>query len=153
MSNEKKLVLYFSASSVTARVAGRLASLAGADLMEIEPEEKYTAHDLDWTDRKSRSSLEMKDPSSRPRIRKPDADFSQYSDVYIGFPIWWGVAPHAVKSFLDSMDLSGKRITVFATSGGSPVSHALDDLKRSYPDLDFAKAVLVRGDNVKEVLA
>jgi len=115
----KTLVAYFSASGTTARVAKNLAQAAGADLYEIKPAVPYTKDDLNWMDKKSRSSVEMSDKSSRPAIADTDAEISQYDTVFLGFPIWWYVAPTIVNSFLESYDFSGKRIILFATSGGS----------------------------------
>lgn len=116
---EKTLVAYFSASGTTARVAKNLAQAAGADLYEIKPAVPYTKDDLNWMDKKSRSSVEMSDKTSRPAIADTDAEISQYDTVFLGFPIWWYVAPTIVNSFLESYDFSGKRIILFATSGGS----------------------------------
>ena len=115
----KKLVAYFSTSGVTAGVAKKLADALGADLFEIKPEVPYTAADLDWTDNKSRSTIEMKDPSSRPAIASKVADMSVYDEVFVGFPIWWYIAPTIINTFLESYDLTGKTVIPFATSGGS----------------------------------
>lgn len=115
----KTLVAYFSASGTTARVAKKMAQAAGADLYEIKPAVPYTKDDLNWMDKKSRSSVEMSDKTSRPAIADTDAEISQYDTVFIGFPIWWYAAPTIVNSFLESYDFSRKRIVLFATSGGS----------------------------------
>ena len=115
----KKLVAYFSTSGVTAGVAKKLADALGADLFEIKPEVPYTAADLDWTDNKSRSTIEMKDPSSRPAIASKVADMSVYDEVFVGFPIWWYIAPTISNTFLESYDLTGKTVIPFATSGSS----------------------------------
>ncbi len=115
----KKLVAYFSTSGVTAGVAKKLADALGADLFEIKPEVPYTAADLDWTDNKSRSTIEMKDPSSRPAIASKVADMSVYDEVFVGFPIWWYIAPTIINTFLESYDLTGKTVIPFATSGSS----------------------------------
>ena len=115
----KKLVAYFSTSGVTAGVAKKLADALGADLFEIKPEVPYTAADLDWTDKKSRSTIEMKDPSSRPAIASKVADMSVYDEVFVGFPIWWYIAPTIINTFLESYDLTGKTVIPFATSGSS----------------------------------
>lgn len=115
----KTLAAYFSASGTTARVAKNLARAAGADLYEIRPAVPYTKDDLNWMDKKSRSSVEMNDKSSRPELADKDADIDAYDTVLLGFPIWWYVAPTIVNSFLESYDFSGKRIILFATSGGS----------------------------------
>lgn len=117
MSNT--LVAYFTCSGVTGRLADRLAGSIGADIYRIEPAQPYTDADLDWTDKGSRSTLEMADRSSRPAIGGADIDISGYDTVFVGFPIWWYVAPTIVNTFLEAHDLSGKRVVPFATSGGS----------------------------------
>ena len=116
---KKILIAYFSASGETARLAKTLAAVTGGDLFEIQPETAYTAADLDWTDRHSRSTVEMQDEKSRPAIAGRVAAMEQYDTVFIGFPIWWYVAPTIINTFLESFDLSGKTIVPFATSGGS----------------------------------
>ncbi len=115
----KKLVAYFSASGVTKSLAIRLANSINADLFEIEPEKKYSKEDLDWTNPKSRSSLEMKDKSSRPKIKNDIKNISEYDIIFVGFPIWWYIAPTIINSFLENYDLKNKIIVPFATSGGS----------------------------------
>lgn len=125
---KKKLVAYFSASGVTKKAAERIAKIADADIFEIKPTEPYTDADLNWQDKKSRSSVEMSDPMSRPEIAVRVEDMEQYEAVIIGFPIWWYTAPTIVKTFLESYDFSGKRIAVFATSGGSGLGKTVSDL-------------------------
>ena len=115
----KALVTYFSASGVTAKVAGRLAEAIGAELYEIKPETPYTRADLDWTNKKSRSSIEMQDLNARPALADHHAPITDADVVYIGFPIWWYREPSIIDSFLDAYDFSGKTIVPFATSGGS----------------------------------
>ena len=115
----RKLVAYFSASGVTAKVAETLSETIGADLFAIEPKVPYTKADLDWMDKNSRSTLEMKDPASRPEIAKVRDNMEEYDTVFVGFPIWWYVAPTIINTFLESYDLTGKTIIPFATSGGS----------------------------------
>lgn len=115
----KTLVAYFSASGTTKMVANRLAGAIGADLFEIEPKIPYSNQDLDWTNKNSRSSLEMNDGSSRPEVAKKVSNMEQYDKIFVGFPIWWYVAPTIINSFLEQYDLSGKTIVPFATSGGS----------------------------------
>lgn len=137
----KTLVAYFSASGTTARVAKNLAQAAGADLYEIKPAVPYTKDDLNWMDKKSRSSVEMNDKSSRPELADKDADIAAYDTVLLGFPIWWYVAPTIVKSFLESYDFSGKKIVLFATSGGSGFGNAAAELKASVA----ADTVIVEG--------
>jgi flavodoxin len=147
----RKLIAYFSASGVTARAAKELAEVTGADLFEIEPVQAYTHADLNWMDSRSRSKTEMDDPSSRPEMKKK-ADISSYDTVYIGFPIWWGLAPRIINTFIESADLAGKKIALFATSGGSGIGKAERALKSSYPDLDIAGAKLLNGRVTGDIL-
>ena len=114
----KKLVAYFSASGNTAALAEKLAKVAGADLYEIKPAVPYTREDLNWQNKQSRSSVEMSDHSSRPALADTMANVSAYDTIYIGFPVWWYIAPTIINSFLESYDFSGKKIILFATSGG-----------------------------------
>ena len=130
----KSLVTYFSASGVTKKVAEKLAEAAGADLFEIKPEVAYTEADLNWMDKKSRSSIEMNDKSFRPAIAEKCNNMADYDVVYIGFPIWWYVAPTIINTFLESYDFSGKTIVLFATSGGSGFGNTVAELKRSVSD-------------------
>ncbi len=118
-NNKKALVVYFSASGVTAKVADRLAKATGADLFEIKPAKPYTTADLDWTNKKSRSSVEMDDRNSRPAIANKVENMSQYDVVFVGFPIWWYREPSIIDTFMESYDFSGKQVIPFATSGGS----------------------------------
>lgn len=127
----KKLVAYFSASGVTEKMAKTLAEVTGADLFEIQPAVPYTTADLDWMNKKSRSSVEMSNPDSRPEIGNKIPDMGQYDTVFVGFPIWWYVAPTIVNTFLESYDFSGKKIALFATSGGSGLGNTVDRLKGS----------------------
>lgn len=115
----KKLVAYFSASGVTAKLAKTLAAAIGADLFEILPEKPYSAADLDWTNKESRSTIEMNDKSFRPAVANRVENMAEYDAVYVGFPIWWYVAPTIINTFLEQHDLTGKTIVPFATSGGS----------------------------------
>ena len=130
----KKLVAYFSASGVTAKAAKNLAEAAGADLFEIKPEVPYTQADLDWHDKNSRSSVEMRDSKSRPQIAAGDAKVADYDVIFVGFPIWWYVAPTIINTFLESYDFAGKTIILFATSGGSGFGKAVEGLKGSVAD-------------------
>jgi flavodoxin len=130
-SMSKKLVAYFSASGVTYELAKVLAEAASADLYEIKPEVPYTKADLDWQNSRSRSSIEMKDPSSRPAVADKNANISAYDVVFVGFPIWWYVAPTIINTFLESYDFSGKTIVPFATSGGSGLGKTKEKLQPS----------------------
>lgn len=133
----KILVCFYSASGVTKRKAGEIASKVDGDLYEIVPKQIYTDEDLDWRNSESRSSIEIKDKSFRPEIEDINIDINLYDTIYIGFPIWWGIAPNVVKTFLDKIDLTNKRIITFCTSGGSPLQPATNDLKETYPDANI----------------
>lgn len=124
----RKLVAYFSASGVTAKVAEKLSEAIGADLYAIEPEVPYTKADLDWMDKKSRSTIEMNNPASRPAIAGKRDNMNDYDTVFVGFPIWWYVPPTIINTFLESYDLTGKTIIPFATSGGSDMGKTNEKL-------------------------
>ena len=129
----KKLVAYFSASGKTAKVADMLADAVGADIYEIRPEVPYTKADLNWMNKKSRSSVEMNDKAFRPAIADKNAKIDQYDTIFLGFPIWWYVAPTIINTFLEGYDFSGKKIILFATSGGSKFGKTVEELKVSVP--------------------
>ena len=127
----KKLVAYFSASGVTARLAKTLADAAGADIFEIEPKVSYTNADLNWMDKNARSTIEMNDPASRPETKNKLKSMSDYDTIFVGFPIWWYVAPTIINTFLESYDMAGKTIIPFATSGGSGMGKTNEKLAPS----------------------
>lgn len=129
----KVLVCFYSASGVTKRKASVLAKEVNGDLYEIIPKQIYTNEDLDWTNNLSRSSIEIKDEKLRPEIENIDIDIDSYDTIYIGYPIWWGIAPNVIKTFLDNIDLSNKKIITFCTSGGSGLAPSTEDLKKTYP--------------------
>ena len=139
----KKLVAYFSASGVTKRYAEKIAKLTGADVFEIEPKIPYTNADLNWQNSNSRSSVEMKNPDSRPEIAENLPNMNEYDTVFVGFPIWWYVAPTIIDTFLESYDFSGKTIVPFATSGGSGMGRTVDVLKRICPKADIRDGKVV----------
>lgn len=142
------LVAYFSATGTTAHVAQRLAKEIGADLYEIAPKVKYTDADLNWMNKNSRSTQEMRDRTSRPALADHDADIAAYDTVFVGFPIWWYVAPTIVNSFLEAYDFTGKKVVLFATSGGSGMGKTLAGLKDSAPGAQFVEGkVLGRGED------
>lgn len=150
----KKLVAYFSASGVTAAAAKALAEAAGADLYEIRPETPYTDADLNWNNKQSRSSIEMNDPASRPAIADADANIAAYDIIFVGFPIWWYVAPTIINTFLESYDFAGKVIVPFATSGGSGFGQTVDKLRPSASDAAIWKeGRLLNGRQSKDALA
>ena len=127
------LVAYFSASGVTENAAKILANAAGADLYEIKPEVPYTRADLNWMDKKSRSTVEMNDPSSRPAINGKVEHMEQYQNIFVGFPVWWYREPSIIDTFLESYDFTGKRIILFATSGGSGLGKTAEGVKKIVP--------------------
>ena len=142
--NAKTLVAFFSATGTTKVAATKLAKQHNARLWEIEAAERYTMADLDWRNDQSRSSLEMKDPDERPMI-KQCTDVTPYDTVYIGFPIWWGICPRIINSWLDNNlpQLEGKTMIPFATSGGSGIGEAEEYLKKTYPSLKWQKGMLL----------
>ena len=141
----KKLVAFFSASGTTKKTAEMVASAVGADLYEITPKELYTKADLDWMNKKSRSSVEMNDKKIRPEIEDIPVDISAYDEIIIGFPIWWYVAPTIVNTFLEAHDFSGKKIILFATSGGSGFGNTVSELQPSAPGAVFTEGKLLNG--------
>lgn len=143
MSN--KLVAYFSATGRTAKVAEKLAAYIDANIYEIRPEVKYTKADLNWMNRQSRSSAEMNNKSIRPAIITGDMDVSGYDTVYLGFPIWWYVAPTLINTFLEAYDFTGRKIVLFATSGGSGFGNTLSELQPSAPGAEIVEAKVLSG--------
>lgn len=139
----KSLVVYFSATGTTRKAALMVAQVAQADVFEIVPEQPYTAADLDWTNKQSRSSIEMNNKKSRPAISNKVENMDQYEVVYVGFPIWWGIAPTIVNTFLESYNLEGKTIVPFFTSGGSGAGRTIDFLKPSAPKAKFKEPHLL----------
>jgi len=142
---KKVLVAYFSASGVTKTAAEQLAEVAGADLHEIKPAQPYSDADLDWRDSLSRSSIEMKGKNSRPEITDKLNDIQNYDVVYVGFPIWWNTAPTIVNTFMEAYDFNGKTVIPFATSGGSDIDKACEDLKAAYPNVNWKEGKLLNG--------
>ena len=149
----KKLVAYFSASGTTASVAKALSEAAEADLYEIRPQTPYTRADLNWQDKKSRSSVEMNNESSRPPLADQDAHIEDYDTIFLGFPIWWYTAPTIIKTFLESYDFTGKTIILFATSGGSNLGKTASDLQGSAAGAVIRDGKLLNGRQSKESLA
>ncbi len=147
----RKLVAYFSASGVTAKAAELVADAAGADVYQIQPEVAYTQADLNWMDKNSRSSVEMNNKTIRPAIVNTDAKIDDYDIVFIGFPIWWYVAPTIINTFLEKYDFSGKKIILFATSGGSGFGKTVDELKVSIKgDAQIIEGKLLNGKQTLE---
>ena len=149
----KKLVAYFSASGTTASAARALAEAANADLYEIKPQTPYTSADLDWMNKKSRSSVEMNDKSFRPPLADHDAHVENYDTIFLGFPIWWYTAPTIVNTFLEGYDFTGKTVILFATSGGNGLGRTAADLKRSAPGAVIRDGKLLNGRQNRKSLA
>ena len=147
----KTLVAYFSASGTTARLAQAIADAAGADIFEIVPEQPYTRADLDWTNKSSRSSVEMNDPASRPGVASHVDNMADYDTIFLGFPIWWYIAPTIVNTFLEAYDLSGKKIVPFATSGGSGMGKTAKSLQPSAPGATIAAGEVINGGSSSKV--
>ena len=143
----KKLICYFSATGTTATVAKRLANMLNASIFEIEPVDSYTSNDLDWTNKNSRSSIEMSNDESRPKIKNKIDDINLYDSIYLGFPVWWYREPSIIDTFIETYDLTNKNIYVFVTSGSSSVSSSLDSLKNKYKNLNFVSGMRLN-DNV-----
>lgn len=141
----KKLVAYFSAKGTTKKVAAQVAEAAGADLYEIKPEVAYTKADLNWMDKNARSTVEMNDKAFRPALADKDAKVENYDEIFVGFPIWWYVAPTIINTFLESYDFSGKKVILFATSGGSGFGNTVKELKPSAPSADIIEGKLLNG--------
>ncbi len=147
----KKLVAYFSASGVTKKVAEMVAEAAGADLYEITPKVSYTKADLNWMDKKSRSSVEMSDKKIRPEMEDKALDTADYDEILIGFPIWWYVAPTIINTFLEKYDFAGKKIVLFATSGGSGFGNTVKELQPSAPKAEISEGKLLNNANKQEI--
>ena len=148
---KKVLVAYFSASGVTKGVAQQLAEVTGGTLHEIKPAQPYTDADLDWRDKQSRSSVEMQDKSSRPAITDKLKNMQDYDIIYVGFPIWWYTCPTIINTFMEAYDFKGKTIIPFATSGGSSIKKACEDLKAAYPDVSWKEGKLLNRASKQEL--
>lgn len=141
----KTLVAYFSTGGNTRRAAKALATAAGADLYEIKPMQPYSHADLNWMDKKSRSTIEMNDPSSRPEIVEPLPDVSGYDTILLGFPVWWYTCPAIIRTFLEGLDLHGKKLVPFATSGGSDLGDTAEHLKQYAPGAEVLPGRMMNG--------
>lgn len=149
--DKKTLVVYFSATGTTEGAANKIASVTGGDTMAIIPVQPYTNADLDWNDRNSRSSIEMNNPESRPQIKPAKKNISDYDIVFIGYPIWWDLAPTVVNTFIESNNLKGKTVIPFATSGGSSIRNSVSKLKSSYPEISWKEGKLLNGTSEKAI--
>ncbi len=150
-SNHKILVAYFSATGTTARAAERLADVTGGELYAIAPAQPYTGADLDWNDQRSRSSVEMNDPKSRPAIKGRKENIADYDVIFIGYPIWWNLAPRLINTFIENHDLKGKIVIPFATSGGSTLAGSAAALKKTYPVLNWKEGRLLNHADEKSI--
>ena len=147
----KTLVAYFSASGTTRKIAEMIAEVGDFSLYEITPKELYTSDDLNWMNKKSRSSVEMSNKKIRPEITDTDAHIKEYDTIILGFPIWWYVAPTIVNTFLEKYDFSGKKIVLFATSGGSGSGNTVKELKPSAPGAEIVEGKLLNRANKQEI--
>jgi len=152
-SNRRILVTYFSATGTTARAAEKLADITGGELYAIEPAQPYTSADLDWNDKRSRSSVEMNDSKARPAIKGRKGNVADYDAVFIGYPIWWELAPRIINTFIESHDLKGKTVIPFATSGGSTLAGSAAALKKNYPALNWKEGRLLNRADEKSIHA
>ena len=153
MEKKKVLVVYFSATGTTRQVAKQIAKIADADICEIIPTKPYSSADLDWTNKQSRSSVEMIDLKARPAIKPFSVDMSKYDFVFLGYPIWWDLAPRAVNTFIETTNLAGKTVIPFATSGGSSIGNSVAVLKKSYPKIKWQTGKLLNRVSEKEIRA
>ena len=151
MEKKKVLVVYFSATGTTEQVAKQIAKYADADIFEITPAKPYSSADLDWTNKQSRSSVEMNNPKARPEIKAVSVDVSKYDYIFLGYPIWWDLAPRTVNSFIETADLAGKTVIPFATSGSSTIANSVAVLKKSYPKIKWQTGKLLNHVSEKEM--
>ena len=150
-SNHKVLIAYFSATGTTARAAQKVAAATGGELYAITPAQSYTDADLDWHDTRSRSSVEMSDPKARPAIKGKKENIADYDVVFIGYPIWWNLAPRIINTFIESHDLKGKTVVPFATSGSSSIANRAATLKHTYPALKWKEGRLLNRTDEKTI--
>lgn len=148
----KKLICYFSATGTTKRKAEELSEILNAELFEIDPVEKYTSADLDWTNEESRTTLEKNDESIRPAIKNKVENIEEYSCIIIGFPVWWYKEPSIIDTFIEENDLTNKNVYVFVTSGGSTYEGSLNHLKEKYPNINFISGKTLNNINKDEII-
>ena len=151
IDKKKVLVVYFSATGNTKHVAQQIAALADADICEITPTKPYSHADLDWTNKQSRSSVEMNNPKARPEIKALSVDASRYDYVFLGYPIWWDLAPRTVNTFIETANLAGRTVIPFATSGSSAIANSVKKKKKSYPTIMWQKGKLLNSVSKKEI--
>ena len=148
----KVLVTYFSASGKTRKVAENIADIINADIFEIKPKQEYTSADLNWMNKKSRSSIEMKDKAFRPEIKGTISKLDDYNKILIGFPVWWYTAPTIINTFIESLDFTGKTLIPFCTSGGTGISGSEKDLRETYPQYNWKEGKKLKGNETKEFI-
>ena len=153
VQKSKTLVAYFSATGTTARAAEKVVKITGGELYAITPAQAYTPADLDWNNSQSRSSVEMNDPKSRPALQGKKENIADYDVIFIGYPIWWNLAPRIINTFIESHDLKGKTIIPFATSGSSAITGSAAALKKSYPALNWKEGRLLNRADEKSMRA
>ena len=153
VQNSKTLVAYFSATGTTARAAEKVAKITGGELYAITPAQAYTPADLDWNNSQSRSSVEMNDPKSRPALQGKKENIADYDVIFIGYPIWWNLAPRIINTFIEGHDLKGKTVIPFATSGSSAITGSAAALKKSYPALNWKEGRLLNRADEKSMRA
>ena len=151
MEKKKVLVVYFSATGTTEQVAKQIAKYADADIFEITPAKPYSSADLDWTNKQSRSSVEMNNPKVRPEIKAVSVDVSKYDYIFLGYPIWWDLAPRTVNTFIEAANLADKTVIPFATSGSSTIANSVVVLKKSYPNIKWQTGKLLNHISEKEM--
>ena len=151
MEKKKVLVVYFSATGTTRQVAKQIAKTADADICEIAPAKPYSSADLDWTNKQSRSSVEMNNPKARPEIKAVQVDASRYDYIFLGYPIWWDLAPRPVNTFVESVDLTGKTVIPFATSGGSSITGSVAALRKLYPKVKWQTGKLLNHASQQDI--
>ncbi len=148
---DKSVICYFSATGTTKRIAEELSKILNGDLFEIEPVQKYTSEDLDWTNKQSRSTIEMEDENSRPEVKNKLENISDYKNVIIGFPVWWYKEPTIIDTFIEENDLTNKNVYVYVTSGGSTVAGSLKHMKEKYPNINFVSGKTLNRIDEEEI--
>ncbi len=143
----KIMIVYFSATGTTADAAYMIADITGGKLFEIVPQQAYTSEDLNWHSKKSRSSVEMNNPQSRPALQEDQEDIVSCKTIFIGYPIWWDLAPRVINSFIEKHNLAGKTLIPFATSGGSSINNSVVELRKAYYDLNWQDGRLLNGSS------
>lgn len=147
----KSVICYFSATGTTKRVAEELSKIINVDLFEIEPVQKYTSEDLDWTNKKSRSTIEMEDENFRPEVKNKLENINDYKNIIIGFPVWWYKEPTIIDTFIEENNLRNKNVYVYVTSGGSTVAESLKHMKEKYPNINFVSGKTLNNINEEEI--